>query len=583
MSASEKNVPTPVETASTGLSAGTGGAPSSRGKVSPEPFTPSSIPASSADTPTGMHLNCLVVDDNSLARTLLRGMLESLGHTVYEAETGASAIWSCKATMPDMVFLDLGLPDMDGERVLERLVDMQPDVIVIIVSGSDDMESPISSFRKGAYDYIRKNALSVDVLQQAMRNSLERHNLETALYAAEERHRKLIDNMPMVICTINEELNISFVSKASEQVMGFSPEEIVDTPGWFMNGIHPDDRLGVQEVLIEAFASPDPEPVLCEFRFLNTKKTPIFMQLRASVSKWTRARNSPGERGTASVRQLEGALIDLSERIFMERLLVQREKLNTLAALVDEIAHEFRNPVFALASFARILQRKYPEASEADMLLEEARRLETMINRIQEYLTPVEVVWEECNLEEVVRFATGIIRPLLARRNVEIDANIDPLPSIESNNELLAQIVVGMLTLAEQWADNASTVEIRAKNLLKGLVLNISMDAPDIAGNNPEMPITPISDSGNSQPLALGYKLARALGCLLSLRHEGGQLIATLLIPLTRSEQEHAHDNDAPRPASKRIWESEAFLMDTGLTGKNSVQRDARKTDKTRH
>ncbi len=466
-------------------------------------------------------LRCLVVDDEPIARTMLRGLLENLGHTVYEASDGAAALASSVAVRPDLVFLDLGLPDMGGEQVLERLLAAQPDLVVIVVSGKSDLSAPISAFRKGACDYIQKGALSADSLRLTMRHCLERHELECSLAAAEDRHRRLIENVPLVIFTLNEQLELTFVSRASAQVLGLPPERILAEPGWFLDGVHSDDRVAVREKLAGAFAVGTAEPVVCEFRFLGKDAAPLYLQLRGSVS---------GAVGAAP--QMEGALLDLSERVFLERVLVQREKLSTLAALVDEIAHEFRNPVFALAGFARALQRKYPEAQEAGVILEEARRLETMIGRVQEYLLPVEVKWANCQLDEVVGFAANIMRHALARREIGLELHMEKLPAIESDINILTQIVVGMFTLAEEWGKPGSIVQAHCRNLVKGLLLNVVLEAPDVTMNEPELPLIPFAGGGKAQPLVLSYKLARALGCLLSLRAERGKLIITLLMPL---------------------------------------------------
>ena len=63
----------------------------------------------------------LVVDDEVQIRRFLRAGLELNGFAVQDAETGAEAVRCATLTPPDLVILDLGLPDMDGSEVLERL------------------------------------------------------------------------------------------------------------------------------------------------------------------------------------------------------------------------------------------------------------------------------------------------------------------------------------------------------------------------------------------------------------------------------------------------------------------------------
>lgn len=67
-------------------------------------------------------MKVLIVEDNQDARTMLRMMLTlAFGHTVYEAENGASAIQLALDKRPDVALVDLGLPDLDGHEVARRI------------------------------------------------------------------------------------------------------------------------------------------------------------------------------------------------------------------------------------------------------------------------------------------------------------------------------------------------------------------------------------------------------------------------------------------------------------------------------
>ena len=59
--------------------------------------------------------------------------------------------------------------------------------------------------------------------------------------------------------------------------------------------------------------------------------------------------------------------MDISDRVFLEKTLVQREKLKTLGAISAEVAHEIRNPLVSIGGFAQRLKQKYPDLHECDM------------------------------------------------------------------------------------------------------------------------------------------------------------------------------------------------------------------------
>src|SRR5579863_6989170 len=100
-------------------------------------------------------MTVLVVDDEIQIRRLLRACLERSGYQVAEASTGEEGIAQAIRFQPDVVLLDLGLPDLDGLAVLKRLREWsQAPVIVISVRSGDD--DKITALDNGANDYITK-------------------------------------------------------------------------------------------------------------------------------------------------------------------------------------------------------------------------------------------------------------------------------------------------------------------------------------------------------------------------------------------------------------------------------------------
>ena len=97
----------------------------------------------------------LVVDDESQIRRLLRVCLESNGYRVVEAATGQEGISQAAQRTPDLVILDLGLPDMEGVAVLKRLREWSR-VPVVVLSVREREEDKIAALDNGADDYITK-------------------------------------------------------------------------------------------------------------------------------------------------------------------------------------------------------------------------------------------------------------------------------------------------------------------------------------------------------------------------------------------------------------------------------------------
>ncbi|MGV3661922.1 MAG: response regulator [Prosthecobacter sp.] len=100
-------------------------------------------------------MTALIIDDEIQIRRLLRMALESKGWTVREAEDGQHGLQEAVFHRPDVILLDLGLPDMDGVDVLKRLREWSP-VPVLILSVRDQETVKLAAFDAGADDYVTK-------------------------------------------------------------------------------------------------------------------------------------------------------------------------------------------------------------------------------------------------------------------------------------------------------------------------------------------------------------------------------------------------------------------------------------------
>jgi two-component system KDP operon response regulator KdpE len=97
----------------------------------------------------------LVVDDERAIRRYLRTALEAQGYTVYEAVNGMEALGSAAGVRPDLIILDLGLPDLDGVEVTRRIREWTQ-VPIIILSVRDQEQDKIEALDVGADDYLTK-------------------------------------------------------------------------------------------------------------------------------------------------------------------------------------------------------------------------------------------------------------------------------------------------------------------------------------------------------------------------------------------------------------------------------------------
>ena len=114
----------------------------------------------------------LVVDDEPQIRRALRTSLQAHGYDVETASNGGEAVLAAAETAPDLVFLDLGLPDMDGTEVIRR-VRAFSEVPVIVLSVRDQQADKVAALDVGADDYVTK-PFGMEELLARLRATLRR-------------------------------------------------------------------------------------------------------------------------------------------------------------------------------------------------------------------------------------------------------------------------------------------------------------------------------------------------------------------------------------------------------------------------
>ena len=132
----------------------------------------------------------LVVDDERLIRQSLEKGLEEQGYLVISADNGKTAISLVEEESPDLVLLDLKLPDLNGIEVLKRLREIDKSLMVLIITAYGSIDTAIAAIRSGAYDYLTK-PFDLETILLSVRQALEASNLkkEVAYFHTQENVR----------------------------------------------------------------------------------------------------------------------------------------------------------------------------------------------------------------------------------------------------------------------------------------------------------------------------------------------------------------------------------------------------------
>lgn len=168
----------------------------------------------------------LVIDDDRTVRALLKMILKKDGHEVIECSDGFGGLKEANFVDPDLILLDLMLPDINGLQLLEKLKEIEKtsNIPVIVLTSSTDEESKLTALRRGAVDFISKPFMSEEVHLRT-NTQLKLHNLIRSLREAVGKLESDVIaasriQMALVPSTAPEELNMKWIYKPSSKVGG---------------------------------------------------------------------------------------------------------------------------------------------------------------------------------------------------------------------------------------------------------------------------------------------------------------------------------------------------------------------------
>lgn len=139
----------------------------------------------------------LIVDDESFICENLERILKEEHYHTSTAPDGRTALSFLKEEPVDLVFLDLNLPDTSGLEILRTIKELDPDLLVIIITGYASVESAVEALKMGAYDYIKK-PFKADVIKLIVKLALEAQNLKKEVRCLKKQHEGILGEQPII-------------------------------------------------------------------------------------------------------------------------------------------------------------------------------------------------------------------------------------------------------------------------------------------------------------------------------------------------------------------------------------------------
>ena len=265
----------------------------------------------------------LIVDDLPDNLRVLSSTLTQQGYQVRCAKNGSMALMGVQAAPPDLILLDIKMPDMDGYQVCQKLKasHLSRDIPVIFMSALDDVLDKVRAFDVGAVDYITKPFQVEEVLarvksqlalqaaqkeiyklnaaleqriqqrtvqleaanQELQQEVAERKQAEKLLLESEEKLESILNSLEQIVWSISATTGeLIYLNPATHEVYGRSVSEFFARPNLWLEVVHPEDRYRVErfyQTLLEQSQKEVEYRILRldgEVRWLNVRSHVIF-------------------------------------------------------------------------------------------------------------------------------------------------------------------------------------------------------------------------------------------------------------------------------------------------------------------
>ena len=201
----------------------------------------------------------LTIEDEAPVRMSIAAYLEDHGFKVLEAENGRIGLEVFRREAPDLILVDLRMPEVDGLEVLSIVAEESPPTPTIVVSGTGVIGDAIEALHRGAWDYVLKPIEDMEVMLHAIRKALEKSRLlienkrhqedleelvrmrtaeldeeiderkrtEESLRESEKKYRELVQSANSIIMRMDIKGKVTFFNEFAQRFFGYTEDEIL--------------------------------------------------------------------------------------------------------------------------------------------------------------------------------------------------------------------------------------------------------------------------------------------------------------------------------------------------------------------
>jgi len=424
----------------------------------------------------------LVVDDEEVVREGCRRVLAGKGYEIFTAENGKQALDVLADESVDIMLLDLKMPVMGGEEVLEKTRTTYPDIPTIVITGHGTVDTAVGCMKKGAYDFITK-PFQIDQFLITVERAADKRRLELKakqfeaenirnlydLNLEKSRLKTIINRMANGVMVTNRNLEVVLHNPALMRLMEITEKPKAPTP--ISEIIKDKDLIDTLKKLLSG-KTPEEESVSQE---IQMKKNAL------------RALSAPAMGPDQAIAGTVTVLEDITAFKQLDQM---------KSDFVNMVAHELRSPLVAIRQINSVLLEGLAgplEEKQQDFVKRGMNKIDSLLNLINDLLDIAKLEAGKfvqhqipTDMGKIIEEIVALMEPRALEQGIVLTHIFENLKPVQADPKRIEEIFNNLISNAINYSPEGGRVTVSAKGL--GEYMEIRVEDTGVGITQEELP-----------------------------------------------------------------------------------------------
>jgi two-component system phosphate regulon sensor histidine kinase PhoR len=419
---------------------------------------------------TDKKMTVLVVDDEKVVRDGCQRVLTDKGYHPLSAENGKEALDLLADNPVDIILLDLKMPGMSGEEVLEKTYKKHPDIPVIIITGHGTIDTAVECMKKGAYDFVTK-PFQIDEFILTVNRASDKRMLEKKALRYQEENRKNLYDLNLEKSRLKTVINCM---ANGVMVANRNMEVVLHNPA-LMRMLEISEKFDNPVSVSRIINHRDLVKTLHTIRSDNSQKGGFVSQEIKAGKRMLRAISAPAFGPDKSVVGTVTVLEDITAFKTLDEM---------KSDFVNMVAHELRSPVVAIRQQNSVLLEGLagPLQEKQERFLQQGiKKIDQLLELINDLLDIARVEAGKQIQHHVPTDIAGIIEetvllmePRAKDHGIELNFSCDKMRKVQADPKGIAEIFSNLIANAINYSPEGGRVSVFARSLNEYIEIKVS-------------------------------------------------------------------------------------------------------------